>query len=351
MPYPLAFPAAGTPLPIRQPTIGMMKRISRILPVFFALCLLPTTALAESDSLDRARTLFQAGDFDQARTQLAEVRSEAGDRTEALYYLGRIALHNHERAKAVDLLQKAVDKDSQQAAYHYWLGRAYGERAKHANVFQRAYFAGKTKEHFEKAVDADPDHIHARVALVMYTLRAPRVLGGSREEAETQAEAVAQRNRVAGLRARGLLHEQAGNPGKALALYRKATEIAPERDRPHRWLAGLLREQGRYEEALAVYEDRMNADQPDRAALYEFARTAEETGRRLTEAEESLQAYLEQGSAPEHPSRADALVMLGQVLEAQGRIGRARTALRSALNRAPQHPRAEEILAPLKAGL
>ncbi|MEF8794414.1 tetratricopeptide repeat protein [Thiohalorhabdus sp.] len=328
-----------------------MKPTSWILPVLFALFLLPAPTQAGSGSLDQARTLFQQGKFKQAQARLKEARSHSADKSTIPYYLGRIALHNHERARAVDLLQQAVEKAGDQADHHYWLGRAYGERAKHANIFQRAYFASHTKKEFKKAVEADPDHVHARVALVMYTLQAPGVLGGSRAEAEAQAKAVAQRNQVAGLRARGLLQEQAGNPDKALSLYREATRIAPDRNPPHRWLAGLLRNQGRYQEAFAVYEDRMNADQPDRVAFYEFALTAEKANRRLEEAEERLHTYLERGSAPEQPSRADALVLLGQVLEKQGRIGRARTALRNALNRAPEHPRAEAVLEPLKAGL
>ncbi|MFB6260832.1 MAG: hypothetical protein ABEJ96_01140, partial [Thiohalorhabdaceae bacterium] len=56
-------------------------------------------------------------------------RNQASDKAAITYYLGRIALHNHERAKAVELLQQAVEKARDRADYHYWLGRAYGERA------------------------------------------------------------------------------------------------------------------------------------------------------------------------------------------------------------------------------
>ncbi len=329
----------------------MMKQFFRIFLAVLALSSLAAPAMADPAPLEQARTLFREGRFDQARTQLRQARRQAAAEADIPYYLGRIALHHHRRARAVELLKQAVARNGGRAEYQYWLGRAYGERAKHASIFQRAYFATQTKKKFQKAIATDPDHLHARVALVMYSLRAPGLLGGSREEAEAQTEAVARRSRVAGIRARGLLLEQDGRAEKALALYRRAIELAPERDRPYRWLAGLLRDQGRYEEAFTVYRDRMEAEAPDWAAFYEFARTAHESGKRLAEAEQKLYAYLEHGSAPEHPSVADALVLLARLLEEQDRTGQARTVLLNALKRAPGHPRAAGLLEQVKAGL
>lgn len=321
--------------------IPNLRRIRTLPAVALMLLALP----AHSDPLEEARSLFRDGQFAQAKTRLAAVDEGGPGRAESLYYRGRIALHNHERGRAVDLLDKAVSRQPDRADFHYWLGRAYGERARHANIFKRVYFALQTKDQFRKAVAADPDHLHSRVALVMYYLRAPGFMGGSREEAEHQVEEVARRNRVAGLLARGMLFEETDRPDRALALYRQATEQAPQHDRPYRWLGRLLREEGRYREAFAVYADRMQAEEPDWAAYYEFALTAYRSGQLLEQAQHRLRRYLDHGSAPEHPSRADALILLGQILEKQERTRQARMAFHDALEQAPHHPEAAEARA------
>lgn len=328
-----------------------MKVIHRALLPFLLFAAFPVHPQPQSGPLDGAREHFRAGRFDQAQDRLREVRRQGPDKAEAAYLLGRIALHRHREAKAADRLQEAVSLKEKEARYHYWLGRAYGERAKHTNIFQRAYYATQTKKQFEKALEADPGHLHARVALVMYTLRAPGFLGGSRQEAEAQTREVARRSRIAGLRCRGLLLEQVGKPRRALALYRKAVEEAPESHRPHRWLAGLLREMDRHEEAFAVYERRMGASSPDWAAYYEHARTALETGKNLERAEQALRTYLDHGSAPEYPARSDARFLLGQVLKEQGRGQEARAAFRRALRLAPDHPQADEAREHVKASI
>jgi len=322
----------------------------RFLLLLLTLFLAPPAAAAAPTlppPLQKAVSLFEQGRFDAAQTRL-EGRT---DSAVAAYYLGRIALRRFDPYQAVDLLSRAVKGDGDNADYHYWLGRAYGRLAKRANIFQRAYYAGKTKDEFQRAVTLDPHHLFARVALLMYDLKAPGFLGGSRKEAEHQAEVVARQNPVAGLRARGLIHEQDEHFGKALADYRRAAKMAPAHDRPHRWLAGLQRRLGHFDKAFAIYERRMERKNPDWAARVGYARTALAADEHLEQAERHLRAYIAHNPGPEQPARAEARFLLGKVLQKEGRLRPALEAFRTALREAPHHPKARDALEAVRASL
>ncbi|MFA9460135.1 tetratricopeptide repeat protein [Thiohalorhabdus sp. Cl-TMA] len=303
--------------------------------------LLGTPALAEpqeaeAGSLPEAIADFERGRFREAR---AGFRAHA-DSGRSQFYLGRIALRRFEPYPAAEHLRKAVASAPDNADFHYWLGRAYGKLAERANIFKRAYYAGKTQEHFQRAVELEPEHLHARVALVMYDLQAPGFLGGSREAAERHTGVLFRQSPVAGLRARGLAQEQEEAFDKALATYRHAAELAPEHHRPHRWLAGLHRQLGHYERAFALYAERLARKEPDPAARVGFARTALASGTRLEEAADHLRIYIERGPLPEQPTLGEAHYLLGKVRQAQGRLHAALRAFQRSLEVAPNHPRA-----------
>lgn len=302
-------------------------------------------------ALEAGRTLFQQGEFDRARSRLQRFRKAHPDRAEPAFYLGRIALRRHNLEKAVSLLREASSLREGRARYHYWLGRANAERARHASVFKRAGYARRARAELQEALDRKPSHLPARVALVMYYLRAPDFLGGSLEKARQHIRELSRRSRLAALRARGALMKQQERYDRALAVYRQAVEEGPGRNRPYRWLAGLHRELENYERALSIYRERMSAASPDWEAFYGLARTALEAGRRLEEAEKALRRYLAHGPPPGAPSRSDARFLLGRILRQQGRSDEARVAFRKAMERAPNHPKAEEIRVSTRASI
>ena len=116
------------------------------------------------------------------------------------FYLGRTLFEQQQYEQAVEWLEKAVLLDSTNSQYHLWLGRAYGYSAQRASILWQFPLARKVKIHFEKAVELDPDNIDARADLAEYYLKAPRILGGSKEKAEAQAHEISQRNLQEGLR-------------------------------------------------------------------------------------------------------------------------------------------------------
>ena len=93
------------------------------------------------------------------------------------------------------------------AKAHYEHGVELGHAAEHASIFRRATLAREARMEFERAVEADPDFVDARVALVEYYLRAPRFLGGGEEKAIAEAHQILERDAAEGHRAFAEIYE------------------------------------------------------------------------------------------------------------------------------------------------
>jgi tetratricopeptide (TPR) repeat protein len=96
--------------------------------------------------------------------------------------------------EAISEAEKSVQMAPNNAEYHLWLGRAYGQKAEKVNVFKQAGLAGKVRGEFEKAVQLDPNNMDARSDLSEYYVDAPGMMGGGVDKAKAQADAIAQRS-------------------------------------------------------------------------------------------------------------------------------------------------------------
>jgi tetratricopeptide (TPR) repeat protein len=92
--------------------------------------------------------------------------------------------------RADDWLERATEIDATNAEYWLWLGRSYGDQTRRASIFRKRGLALKTKGAFERAVALDGGNLDARSHLVDYHLEAPGIVGGDRDEALRQAEAI-----------------------------------------------------------------------------------------------------------------------------------------------------------------
>jgi len=106
----------------------------------------------------------------------------AGD---PLFPAAREAFQQRHFDRAADLLERIIEREPKSARYHYWLGKAYGREAEHANWLRAVLLAKKARAAFERAVALDPDYVPALEALIEYYRSAPAFLGGSAEKAAT----------------------------------------------------------------------------------------------------------------------------------------------------------------------
>jgi tetratricopeptide (TPR) repeat protein len=68
-----------------------------------------------------------------------------------------------------------------------WLGRAYGFKASHANPLSALSLAVKVRVAFERAVQLDPQNIHALNDLGEFYVAAPSLIGGGLDKAQALA--------------------------------------------------------------------------------------------------------------------------------------------------------------------
>ncbi len=85
---------------------------------------------------------------------------------------------------AIKLLKVAVKDFPESAELHHWLGKAYGREAQRANWLRAPGLAKKTRRHFERAVELDPQYLPGWLDLFEYYLAAPGFLGGGQRPAE-----------------------------------------------------------------------------------------------------------------------------------------------------------------------
>jgi cytochrome c-type biogenesis protein CcmH/NrfG len=168
----------------------------RILIVFFSLVGLLSVGISSSanatEALDQAIQLFNTKQYKESRLLFEQVLADHPNRVTAHYFLGRIYLHTGDFDKAIAHCKIAVDMHAKVAAYHFCLGRSYGEKARQAPLWMQAFLAPKIRQAFENTVALDPSHGSARVGLAHFYMQAPQIMGGSVTKAQEQAETLIQ---------------------------------------------------------------------------------------------------------------------------------------------------------------
>lgn len=152
------------------------------------------TARAErSEAVQRARDLIRLGEVRAAHRRLVEVLKKDPRDPDAHFELGRILL-SYEPAhfeQAIKHLTYATDEKPEVSDHHLWLARAWGMKLENSNVISAAFGPiWEVKDHFEQAVNKDPESAAARTDLFQYYLFAPSIVGGGREKALEQLRAL-----------------------------------------------------------------------------------------------------------------------------------------------------------------
>ncbi len=244
--------------------------------------------------------------------------------------------------RGIPACERAVALDSTNALYHLWLGRIDGEKADRAGFLSAFVLARRVRTEFETAVELDPSNVAARTDLAEFYLEAPGIIGGGKDKARTQAEAIARTDPGAAHWVIGRLAERAKDEPAAEREYRAAIDAS--RDGARAWLnlAIFYRHTNRLdqmEQALTTLESRP-LDRPE--SLMDGASLLLRTGRNYPLAVRLLRRYLQ--SPVEAGPAFKAHSMLGQVLEKQGDRAGAAQEFRAALALAHTYAPAKEAL-------
>ena len=149
----------------------------------------PAGAAAGSPAMtgEDLHRMFDAGKYRQVQTA-SQAALTLSPRDPSLYYwLARSSFELGVYDTAVTSAEEACRLDPQKSDFQMWLGRAYGRKAEIESSF---FLARKTRRAFETAVKLDPSNIDARRNLEEFYMEAPWILGGSKDKARQQVDAI-----------------------------------------------------------------------------------------------------------------------------------------------------------------
>lgn len=324
-----------------------------------ALCMAPASsargraAAAKGNGVDvsgllgTARQQFDHGQYSAALSTLQSAQSQNPMSAAAYFWMGRTFYEIRDFSNAIEQFQKAVRLDGKSSRYHQWLGRAFGGKADKERSF---FVARNAKGQFETAVKLDPSNVAARRDLADYCMNAPWIVGGSKDEALRQINAIAAIDPVQGHLARAeydmiVLKDTA----KAEAEYQQVLAAEPNSVEPYLEAAAFFGRQNKLDQmknAIAGMAQK-HPDDPRVTFYHGIYGVLSKTN--LASAEEDLKAYL--ASTPprsDWPSHSSARDWLGRLYEVQGNGVMAAEQYRAALQLDPQNSDARRRLRQLE---
>jgi tetratricopeptide (TPR) repeat protein len=135
----------------------------------------------------QADNLLQQGRVAEALTSLQGVLAAQPDDAQAHLLLCRVYYAQNIADNAIRECELAVSRAPSSSDSQMWLGRAYGFKASHANPIAALNLAIKVRNAFERAVELDPENIHAMSDLGQFYVAAPSLIGGGLDKAQALA--------------------------------------------------------------------------------------------------------------------------------------------------------------------
>lgn len=306
------------------------------------LAALLTAALAVADL--SAPALLAAGRADDAITTLrSKINTSPGD-AEAHNLLCRAYFSMGDWDRGISACEKAVALDPNNSRFHLWLGRVYGEKADAANFLSGASLAGKVRNEFEAAVRLDANNVEARSDLGEFYLEAPGIVGGGRDKAEAQAQALAALDPSKAAYLKGRIAEKKKDFVTAEKEYRAAIEASHGSALTWFNLALFFRHRERWNDMEDAINHAVSAQVDRPEIIMESGEVLLRSGRNFPAAVQYLRRYLALNSKVEEAPAFKAHYLLGTALEKQGDKQGAAQEYRAALSLARNFSRAQEAL-------
>jgi tetratricopeptide (TPR) repeat protein len=290
-----------------------------------------------------AQALLAAGRADEAIETLQRQIDRAHGDAESNNLLCRAYFMLEEWDRGIAACERARNLDPQKSLYYLWLGRVYGEKADRAGFLSASGLAKKVRTSFERAVELDPKSWEARTDLAEFYLEAPGIVGGGKDKARAQADAIMPLNPAMSHWVAARIAEKEKDKTAAESEYRAAIVASHSGVRAWLDLASFLRHANRFDEMEQALQHLESGPVDHPASLVDGAGMLLRTGRDYDLAVRLLRRYFSNGPVEEAPAfRAHDL--LGQFLEKQGDRQAAAEQYREALALVHNYTRAQEDL-------
>jgi TolA-binding protein len=294
-------------------------------------------------TIEAARDRFDHGEYAFATEMLRALLSQSPNDPQLHYWLGRCAYEQKDFEHASEHFHRAVELDTRVSIFHQWLGRAYSENAERSHSLS---LARKSKSEYGTAVQLDPANLAARRDLEEYDIDSPWIAGGNKDDALTQADAIAARDPVEGHLARAYYFLHAVNQAtRAEQEFLSILEAKPHRIAPYFEAARHFQHDDKPAQLEAFIQAAASVDPSDPRLDYFHGVLLALKKSGLEVAEGDLKKYI--SGTPDRndwPSHADAMEWLGRTYELQGKKADATAQYRAALQLDPRLRRARESL-------
>lgn len=261
--------------------------------------------------------LLASGRVDEAVQVLEQQVKHAPNDAAGYNLLCRAYFMMEDWDRGISNCEHARSLDPQNSRYHLWLGRIYGEKADRAGFFSAAGLAKKVRSSFEHAVELDPNNWEARADLGEFYLEAPGIVGGGKDKARDQANALMPLRPAKAYWLLGRIAEKNKDMTDAERQFRAG--IAATHSGARSWveLAIFFRHENRLDEMEKAVRELENAPVDDPLALMDGASLMVRTGRDPALGIRLLSRYFSAGTIEEGPA-FKAHEYWGQLLERQG---------------------------------
>lgn len=287
--------------------------------------------------------LLASGRVDEAVQVLEQQVNHAPNDAAGYNLLCRAYFMMEDWDRGISNCEHARSLDPQNSRYHLWLGRIYGEKADRAGFFSAAGLAKKVRSSFEHAVELDPNNWEARADLGEFYLEAPGIVGGGKDKARDQANALMPLRPAKAYWLLGRIAEKNKDMTDAERQFRAG--IAATHSGARSWveLAIFFRHENRLDEMEKAVRELENAPVDDPLALMDGASLMVRTGRDPALGIRLLRRYFSAGTIEEGPA-FKAHEYWGQLLERQGDHRGAAEQYRASLALYHNYRRAQEGL-------
>jgi len=288
------------------------------------------------------KELLAAGRADEAIHALELQISHSATDAESYNLLCRAYFMIEEWDRGIPACERARNLDPQNSLYQLWLGRIYGEKADRAGFLSAAGLAKKVRTSFERAMELDPKSWEARTNLAEFYLEAPAIVGGGKDKARAQADALMQFDPAMAHWVLARIASKEKDNAEAEREYRAAITASQSGARAWFELALFFFRANRLDEMEQVIRtmESRPVDHPE--ALMDGASLLVRTSRDYPLAARLLRRYL--SSPVEEGPAFKAHDLLGKVLEKQGDRRAAAEEFRAALSLSDSYAHAREDL-------
>ncbi len=321
-----------------------MRSLRRTVPALaWLIAILGSSLCALADPASPA-DLLSTGHVDDAIRLLKDRVQATPKDGQAFNLLARTYFYMGRWDDAVVAAERAVTLDPSNSDYHLWLARCVGEKAAHSSFLTAVRMVGRIRSEFERAVQLNGSNAAARTDLAEFYMEAPPFLGGSKDKALAQAQALTALDESSSHWVKARLAERAKLFDAAEQEYRAA--VTSSKHPAGRWLdlAAFYRTRAQLDLMENAVNKAIAEGSADTSIQYDAALTLFLAGRNFAEARQLVQKYLASPSQPEAAPAYRAHYLLGSILEKQGDIQAAAAEYRTSLSLAHQFDLAQTAL-------